>query len=78
MGSEPETAQNAAQERTGTRAAESKGNEGDTGPRRDAEAESHPMPVTRTSSPLVAPTTMWEIEINSVGNGSERSPVAPG
>jgi hypothetical protein len=41
-------------------------------------AECHPTPVARTSLQLIERTTMWEIESNSVGNGSKRSPVTPG
>jgi len=34
--------------------------------------------LTRVSPHLVAPTTMWEIVSNSVGNGSEQCTVRPG
>ena len=41
-------------------------------------AKCHPTAVIRNFSELVAPSTMWEIESNSVGNGSGRLLVAPG
>jgi len=38
----------------------------------------HPVLLIREFSHLVAPTTMWEIEIDSVGNGTLGSLVTPG
>ncbi len=38
----------------------------------------HPVLLIREFSHLVAPTTMWEIEIDSLGNGTLGSVIVPG
>jgi hypothetical protein len=40
--------------------------------------ECHPGGLTRVSPHFIAPTTMCDVESNSVGNGSEQGTVRPG